>query len=305
MTGSDDARWQQDVYGAWDAQGAETRRALLSLLPQGWSLEGKRVLDFGCGTGRTLRHFRGDAETTEFWGADVDAGYLAEMQRLCPRVRAVRCESAPPLSVETGFFDLSWAISVFTHLTTEALSWLAELHRVLKPGGLLIATYMGRWNSEYVAGEPWDEDRVGMNVLQHTQGWERGGPSVLMSDWWVREHWGRAFDILAVEPSIHRMSWALLRRRDVEITPDALARPSSDPREYRALQHNLVQVQRELEVAQAVCRHMVERARREYETSLSWRVTRPLRSARALARRWADAIRLRRRLRSGAGRRPR
>jgi hypothetical protein len=32
-----------------------------------------------------------------------------------------------------------------------------------------------------------------MNVLYHQRDWEIGGPAVLMSEWWVREHWGRAF----------------------------------------------------------------------------------------------------------------
>jgi hypothetical protein len=40
-----------------------------------------------------------------------------------------------------------------------ATTWSPEARR-----GLLIATYMGRWNSEVFTGEPWDEGRVGMNT---------------------------------------------------------------------------------------------------------------------------------------------
>ena len=43
-------------------------------------------------------------------------------------------------------------------------------------GRMLIATYMGRWNSMFFAGEPWEEDRVGRNVLQHNRAWDLGGP---------------------------------------------------------------------------------------------------------------------------------
>jgi hypothetical protein len=68
---------------------------------------------------------------------------------------------------------------------------------------------MGRWNSEVFTGEAWDEDRIGMNVLRPDQPWDAGGPVVLMSDWWVRAHWGRAFEILDVAPNIHGQSWAL------------------------------------------------------------------------------------------------
>ena len=46
--------------------------------------------------------------------------------------------------------------------------------------------------------------------------------------------------------------------------------PADDPREWAALQHNLVQVERERVAA-------VEEMRRRYEESLSWRLTQPLR----------------------------
>ena len=265
-----------DPFAAYEALGADTKAQLLALLPDDWSFAGRRVLDFGCGAGRTLRHFLAEAESAEIWGVDIDAESVAWLQSsLCPPLHAARCAPEPPLDFEAGTFDLAWAISVFTHLTDASLPWLLELHRILKPGGLLMASYMGRWNSEVIAGEAWDEDRIGMNVLRHTNGWEHGGPMVLMSDWWVREHWGRAFEIVALAPEVHGQSWALLRRRDVALTVADVERPSDDPREHAALRHNIQQVQREL-----------EGVRGEYEQSLSWRLTRPLRAARArLARR--------------------
>jgi hypothetical protein len=128
-------------------------------------------------------------------------------------------------------------------------------------------------------------------VLYHTRDWDLGGPAVLMSDWWVREHWGRAFEILEIGPEIHNMSWAVLRKRDVELTTDDLERPSDDPREYAALRHNVRQVQRE--VTQLSHQEAHERAlreqelgelRRRYEESLSWKITRPLRAAATMAR---------------------
>ncbi len=261
-----------EPFAAYEKLGAETRSALDDLLPDDWSFEGKRVLDFGCGAGRTLRHFLTEAESCELWGADIDAASVEWLQgALCPPLHALRCDPEPPLGLDPGSFDLIWALSVFTHLTGNSIPWLLELHRLLKPGALLIATYMGRWNSEVLAGEPWDEDRVGMNVLRHNQDWDLGGPMVLMSDWWVREHWGRAFEVLEVAPRIHNQSWALLRRRDVELSADDLEAPADDPREYLALRHNLRQLQREIE-------------QRDYESSISWAIARAYRAVRRTAR---------------------
>ena len=244
------------------------------------------MLDFGCGAGRTLRHFLAEARGAEIWGADIDRASIEWLERsLCPPLRVLRCAPEPPLPFDAGSFDLAWAISVFTHLADTSIAWLLELHRLLAPGGLLVASYMGRWSSEPIAGEPWDEDRIGMNVLRADDGWESGGPMVLMSDWWLREHWGRAFELLDVAPQVHGQTWALLRRRDVTLSVEDVERPGDDPREYGALRHNLVQVRREQRRAADAARQREARLREEYEATRSWRVTRPLRAAASLARR--------------------
>lgn len=118
-----------------------------------------------------------------------------------------------------------------------------------------------------------------------------------MSEWWVREHWSRAFEILAIAPQFQNFSWALMRRREVELTTEDVERPSADPREFAALCHNLRQLQREVIAerslvhelhlaARAEQAELYERRIREYEDrlriyqdSLSWRVTQPVRRA--------------------------
>jgi SAM-dependent methyltransferase len=267
-----------DPYDAYEHLGAEAKGALLGLLPTDWSFDGKRALDFGCGAGRTLRHFLEEAKVGEIWGTDIDADSIAWLdEHLCPPLHVRRNDADPPLPFDDESFDLIWALSVFTHLTDNSLPWLAELHRVLRPGGLLIASYMGRLNGYAFTQEAWDEDLVGMNVLRRDQEWEDGGPMVLMSDWWVQAHWGRAFEIVRSSP-VHGQTWALLQKRDAEITVSELAELSDDPREIAALRHNIAQVERDR------VRSIME-VRNDYEHSLSWRVTRPLRTGRAALRR--------------------
>ena len=243
--------WIDRFAELWEKLGPETRTAIVELLPAGWSFEGKRVMDFGCGAGRTLKHFLPDAERAEFWGVDIDAGSIDLLREtVSPPLRLMRSDYMPPLDLQSASFDLIWSISVFTHLTDNSLPWLLELHRLLRPGGLLIATYMGEWTSELLAGEPWDPDRIGMNVLRHNHPASDGAPLVMISDWWLREHWGRAFDVLEIDSQIHNQSWAVLRKRAVELTVADLEAAGSDPREYAALRHNLVQAQREIETIQ-------------------------------------------------------
>lgn len=292
-----------DPDAAYLELGAQTRQQIVEMLPAGWSFEGRRVLDFGSGAGRTLRHFAAEAETAEFWGCDIDGPSIEWMREsLCPPFHAWQTLSVPPLALEHGSFDLVYAVSVFTHLTDNSTPWLLELHRMLKPDGLLIATFMGRWTSEWFAKEPWVEDRVGRNVLYHHRDWDSGGPAVLMSEWWLREHWGRAFEVVDIVPAFQNYSWAMLRKRDVELDPDELDRPSDDPREVLALRHNIHQLHREVVTELEAARvrqewaltdqaagyerriHELGERIAELEGSLSWRATRPLRRAAALLR---------------------
>ena len=226
--------WQRAFGEYWWQIGPETKDAIVGLLPDDWSFEGKRMLDFGSGPGRTLREFLPEAQTAEFWGVDIDGpsiDYLRET--VCPPMHAAQCAYSPPMDFEPGSFDLAWAISVFTHLTDNSIPWLLELHRVLKPGGLLIANYQGRWTSELIAGEPWDEDRVGMNVLRHSHPWDDGGPLVLISDWWLREHWGRAFEVVEIAPQHPQLELGAAaqarRRAHRRGRRTARRRPARDP----------------------------------------------------------------------------
>jgi SAM-dependent methyltransferase len=289
--------------------GRESRDQIVSMLPEGWIFEGKRVLDFGCGAGRTLRHFLQEAETAEFWGCDIDdrsIGWLRE--HLSPPLHAFKNPPSPPIPRPNGYFDLVYAISVFTHLTDSWAEWLQELHRLLIDGGLLIATYMGEGMSERLLDEPWEEDRVGMNVVRSWQSWDEGGPWAFHSDWWIAAHWGRAFEILDVvhRPGmggeLGRHSWALLQKKPGKFTPSDLERlEPGEEREIEALRNNLRQLHADAAKAVAVRDADADELRRQldetsqrldhaqqrlastiegYEGSASWRITKPLRAIR-------------------------
>lgn len=231
--------------------GRATRAAIEALLPAEWTWENKRVLDFGCGAGRTLRHFLPEAEQGTFYGCDIHQPSLDWLtEHFVPPFHVLHNEEHPPVGLPSESLDLIYAVSVFTHITVEWSAWMVELHRMLAPNGLLIATFMGEGMCERVSGQTWDEDRIGMTVFAPHQDWDAGGPMVLHSPWWIQEHWGRLFEIDAIHPSgfsrgasifgVHDHGVAVLRKGDKTSTASDLELPNTnDPREVMALSYQV------------------------------------------------------------------
>jgi SAM-dependent methyltransferase len=98
----------------------------------------RRWLDFGCGAGRVARHLANDVSSLT--GIDIDeAAILWDRRNLSGQYFV--CAPMPPAHFPDSSFDVIYAVSVFTHFDEpQAFAWLAEIRRLLRSGGLLIAT---------------------------------------------------------------------------------------------------------------------------------------------------------------------
>lgn len=103
------------------------------------------VLDFGCGWGRVLRFLLKDVSADHLKGVDIDPVGIATCRESMPYVDFTQSNVEPPLDFAAETFDVIYAYSVFSHLPEGLhLDWLAELSRVLRPGGLLLVTTQSR-----------------------------------------------------------------------------------------------------------------------------------------------------------------
>ena len=101
------------------------------------------LLDFGCGCGRILRHWRSLAGV-EVFGCDYSGELVDWSRRNLPRVTVTQNDLAPPAPYADGRFGAIYAISVFTHLTRDLhFAWMRDLVRMLRPGGRLLFTTHG------------------------------------------------------------------------------------------------------------------------------------------------------------------
>jgi ubiquinone/menaquinone biosynthesis C-methylase UbiE len=107
-------------------------------------LQGKRLLDFGCGTGILLEKAGKRFHPSGLMGTDYSPSSVKETKRRCSGLSAF--EAAWPLtgfpcSLDEASCDVAFLVEVIEHLYDEDVdATLAELRRVLRSGGHLVVT---------------------------------------------------------------------------------------------------------------------------------------------------------------------
>jgi SAM-dependent methyltransferase len=114
--------------------------------------EVRRALDFGCSSGRALRALAAAWPAIEWHGVDPNADAVAWASEHVPGASFGQSPTDPPLGFDGHAFDLVYAISIWSHFGEDAARrWLDEMHRLLRPGGLLVMTVHGYRSVEHAA----------------------------------------------------------------------------------------------------------------------------------------------------------
>jgi ubiquinone/menaquinone biosynthesis C-methylase UbiE len=122
-----------------------------------------RILDFGCGIGNSIPHLAERFPGAELTGVDVSGDSLELARGLHPRVRFERIEGES-LPLPDACVDIAIAACVFHHIPPpQRAHWVAELRRVLVPGGRLVVFEHNPLNpvtQRVVAACEFDDDAI-------------------------------------------------------------------------------------------------------------------------------------------------
>jgi len=132
-------------YKKYYLDSIETAEWLVGHFKRHIDLENARVLDWGCGPGRVVRHMqKAIGSESSFYGTDYNKNSIEWCSKYLKDVEFNLNSLEAKLPYETGFFNVIYGISIFTHLSEQMHhDWYKELVRVLKPNGILFLTTQG------------------------------------------------------------------------------------------------------------------------------------------------------------------
>jgi SAM-dependent methyltransferase len=182
--------------------------AVLTAAVDTWHPAAAAVLDWGCGPGRVAAHIAAARPGWELQGCDIDGEATAWCDEHIRRGAYQQTGLMPPLPYPAGSFDVVIACSVFTHLQRDVQrAWLAEVGRVLRPGGVLAASVHGEpARRTYIPKIPRILEENGIFddlTVGHLDGVAPAGyyRIVFQSEAWTRAEWGKYFTVVQYQES--------------------------------------------------------------------------------------------------------
>lgn len=180
------------------AQVGKRSAAMVTKIISEYAPGSEDVLDWGCGPGRVAVHL----DYPGLRGCDPDPAGVEWCNANIAEDRFEVSGLYPPLPYEDESFDAVIAVSVMTHLLRDVQRlWLRELARILRPGGIFVATVHG----EAAAGAFGITD-LGNGIQDHWLDPFMAGilsadyyKTVLQSEAYTRKSWRQFFDIVSYE----------------------------------------------------------------------------------------------------------
>ncbi len=132
-------------YQKYYTESIDTAQWLASHFSKHIVLTNIKILDWGCGPARIIRHLPTViGNGCEYYGTDYNQQTIEWCLKNIPGIHFNNNSLEAKLPYPDNFFDVIYGISIFTHLSESMhYEWYNELCRVLKTGGIMFLTSQG------------------------------------------------------------------------------------------------------------------------------------------------------------------
>jgi SAM-dependent methyltransferase len=216
-------------FSYW-ASGLEDARNVLDAADK-YGVNVKSFFDLGCASGRVIRHIPHIRPGAKAIGCDINRLHVEWCNTYLPETVSVfQNHSIPSLPLETASVDVASAFSVFTHIEAFETTWLMELKRILRPGGIAwitvhtehtLADMNPNWplwkpvmNHPSMKGRAEDDrDFPGGRLTVRWNTDRSYSSNVFYKEAYLRSHWSRIFEVLELRRRFPRFQDVLILRK--------------------------------------------------------------------------------------------
>lgn len=206
--------WMHDMYRHTSFElywktGQATAAAIQEKIDSCVDVKEPCVADWGCGLGRVLRHM---PSSYRRYGFDYNATAINWCTNNIAGAQFARNDLNPPLPAKNESFDTLYALSVFTHLSAEGhKNWIAEIERVLKPGGVFLGAFHMQLPSEQLL--PHEQAQFDHGALVVRGGVKEGSRTYVAyhPEAYLRDDLLQGFEI--IEPPLELLGQSLIIAR--------------------------------------------------------------------------------------------
>ncbi len=157
-------------YEKYCLSGLATAKWLKTIFEKYIELQNVKILDWGCGPARIVRHFPNVLGDNKFFATDYNSETIQWCQKNIKEVEFNHNSIEAKLPYDDNYFDIIYGLSIFTHLSERKhYEWAKELLRILKRQGIFVFSTQGKIYLPKLTPKEQKQFKEGMLVVRSSE----------------------------------------------------------------------------------------------------------------------------------------